>query len=418
MQTTTESLLFGLILILLQFLAALPWILSYAKSPGQASILSSFFNRKDPLAWGRFLEKVSAPVLIVLSLAALLVAGFFSVDRSSLETYAYFYSFFLQIQLVIDFFILFFPVLLTIWPKGGAVAQAAFRESTRQPMFWLLTFIGWFALLVAPHIPYFTFGEDHLFVKDLGYDTILLVATIFGALAASTSISDELEGRTAVTLMSKPISRRQFVLGKFLGILMAGMLMYGILGVWFQGIILYKNYFDRVDPVPTPAWIVSTIDSLKQSADINDILRGFGLWIDNALETFPGLILTFFQAMVLLAISVTLAVRVPMVVNLCTVLAIYFFSHLTPVLVDIGKKTLKDNPGSPVGTILGFMSGVLDMILPALSFFRYSAAQIGDNPLPLLPFYGYVGYVAGYGILYTIIVLLIGLILFEDRDLA
>jgi hypothetical protein len=43
---------------------------------------------------------------------------------------------------------------------------------------------------------------------------------------------------------------------------------------------------------------------------------------------------------------------------------------------------------------------------------------MGDNPLPLIPFYTYVASVAGYAVLYTLIVLLVGLILFEDRDLA
>ena len=420
MTITNTTLLLGFLLVLIQFLAALPWIVSFSSSPGQPSLLGGLF-RRDPLARARLIANLGAPCLVVLALVTFGVAGLYSVDRSNLETFGQLYTFVLQIQLVVDFFVFFFPVLLWIWPKGGAVAQAAFREGVRQPMFWLLTAFGWLAMSIAPIIPYFTFGEDHIFVKELGFDTILLVATLFGALAAGTSISEEIEGRTAVTLMSKPVSRRQFVLGKFLGILLAAMLMYGILGAYFQGIILFKAYYDRLDPVPNPTWITATLDYLGQSSDINGIkefLIGVGLWIDNGLETLPGLLLTFCQAMVLLAVSVTLAVRLPMVVNLCTVLAIYFFAHLTPVLVEIGKKTLQDNPGSPVGTILSFMSGVLNTLLPALSFFRYSPAQMGDNPLPLIPFYIYVSSVAGYALLYTMIVLLVGLILFEDRDLA
>jgi ABC-type transport system involved in multi-copper enzyme maturation permease subunit len=420
MTITNETLLLAFLLVLIQFLAALPWIVSFSSSPGQPSLLGGLF-RSDPRARARLIANLGAPCLVVLALVTFGIAGLYFVDRSYLETFGQLYTFVLQIQLVIDFFVFFFPVILSFWPKGGAVAQAAFREGVRQPMFWLLTGVGWLAMSVAPFVPYFTFGEDHIFVKDLGFDTILLVATLFGALAAGTSISEEIEGRTAVTLMSKPVSRRQFVLGKFLGILLGAMLMYGILGAYFQGIILFKAYYDRLDPVPNPTWIVATLEYLGQSTDISgnkEFLIGVGLWIDNGLETLPGLLLTFCQAMVLLAISVTLAVRLPMVVNLCTVLAIYFFAHLTPVLVDIGKKTLQDNPGSPVGTILSFMSGVLNTILPALSFFRYSAAQMGDNPLPLIPFYTYVASVAGYAVLYTLIVLLVGLILFEDRDLA
>ena len=67
-------------------------------------------------------------------------------------------------------------------------------------------------MAVSPFIPYFTFGEDHLMVKELGYDTIMFVGAIFAVLAASMFVGDEIEGRTAITLMSKPVTRRQFLL--------------------------------------------------------------------------------------------------------------------------------------------------------------------------------------------------------------
>ena len=92
---------------------------------------------------------------------------------------------------------------------GAAVAMAAFREGIRQPMFWLLTLTFLGLILISPFIPYFTFGEDFIMVKELGFDTAVLAATAFGVLAAAMSISEEIEGRTAVTLMSKPVSRRQ-----------------------------------------------------------------------------------------------------------------------------------------------------------------------------------------------------------------
>ena len=78
-------------------------------------------------------------------------------------------------------------------------------------------------MLVSVVIPYFTFGDDYKMMKQLGFDMIMLSTMLFGVLAASMSISEEIEGRTAVTLMSKPVTRRQFLLGKFLGILLAGL---------------------------------------------------------------------------------------------------------------------------------------------------------------------------------------------------
>src|SRR5262249_51447228 len=154
------------------------------------------------------------------------------------EIWGHVYSVLLQLQLIVDFFIGFFALVLWVWPKGGAVGLAAFREGLRQPMFWLLTGLALLALFAWVFVPYFTFGEDALMIRDIGNDTIMLFAALFGTLAASMSVSEEIEGRTAVTLMSKPVSRRQFLLGKFLGIVLAALVMYGLLGVWYEGMLL------------------------------------------------------------------------------------------------------------------------------------------------------------------------------------
>src|SRR5438094_9137852 len=99
-------------------------------------------------------------------------------------------------------------------------------------------------MAVAPFIPYFTFDEDVKMVRELGYDMIMLAAVVFSVVAASMSISEEIEGRTAITVMSKPVSRRHFLLGKFVGILSAAMFMTGLLAWYFQGMMLFKMWFD------------------------------------------------------------------------------------------------------------------------------------------------------------------------------
>src|SRR5260370_36996170 len=91
--------------------------------------------------------------------------------------------------------------------------------------------------------------------KEIGYDTIMLGTVIFGVLAATLFVTDEIEGRTAITLMSKPVSRRQFILGKFVGIMLASLLMIGILGFYFQDILLFQHSLDKDDHVPVADFI-------------------------------------------------------------------------------------------------------------------------------------------------------------------
>jgi hypothetical protein len=64
------------------------------------------------------------------------------------------------------------------------------------------------------------------------------------------------------------------------------------------------------------------------------------------------------------------------------------------------------------------MAQLFDTLLPDLDLFRLDPALLNETPLAPGAFARFLGSVSLYGLLYTSIVLLFGLILFEDRDLA
>ena len=131
-------------------------------------------------------------------------------DSRILANWGRFFFSVLHLQLGMDFFVVAFVAMLNFWPKGGAVALAAFQEGLRQPNYWLLLVAGAAAIAASTLIPFFTFGEDLKVVKEICFVFSMFMPGIFGILAASISVSEEIEGRTAVTLMSKPILRRDF----------------------------------------------------------------------------------------------------------------------------------------------------------------------------------------------------------------
>jgi ABC-type transport system involved in multi-copper enzyme maturation permease subunit len=409
----------GTILVVVQLLAALPWVLLILFNPEEIRALLRTMGEAATMSRRVGLKAVAAIPGVLAGLVLLGWGLMMALSQGGGEGGGMVYGAILQLQLTIDLFVILFAVLLKVWPKGGAVAQAAFRESVRQPMFWLLFGIAFTLMMVSPFIPYFTFGEDHIMVKELGYDTIMFVAAIFGTLAASMFVSDEIEGRTAITMMSKPVSRRQFLLGKFVGILTAIMLMMGLLACWFQGVMLFKAWFDRLDPTPTPTWVLAALGKLSlPPGSVVNYLRGIGLWADLTFDTLPGLVLSLWLVTVLVALAVALATRVPMVVNTCVIASIYVLANLSPVLVSIGQKAQQQKDAGAVAQILSFTSQLFDTLLPGLSYFRVGPAVVSDTPLPTGEFWAYVGSASLYGAMYTGILLLIGLILFEDRDLA
>jgi ABC-type transport system involved in multi-copper enzyme maturation permease subunit len=409
MPPLVATILAGAGLVLVQLLAALPWVAVVFLGPDEIPLFFRSLRKPKNLAiW------VGGALALSVIIGGIWMTG---LERSVLEITGWLYGAVLQLQLTIDAFILLFVVLLKVWPKGGAVALAAFREGVRQPMYWLLFGGAFLFMTIMPFIPYFTFGEDHLMVKELGYDTIMFVGAVFAVLAASMFVGDEIEGRTAITLMSKPVSRRQFLLGKFVGILVAAALLFGLLGIWFEVVLLHKHWFDKLDPMATPSWVLATLGKLRLPAASTEALRGAMRWTGHTLDTLPGLILSFSLVMILVALSVTLATRLPMVVNVCVVIAVYVLANLSPVLVNIGEKAKARQPGA-VAQILSFLAQLFNTILPALPNFRVEAAVNSDTPLPVAEFWAYVGSASLYGLMYTGILLLFGLILFEDRDLA
>ncbi|MHB1423699.1 MAG: ABC transporter permease [Gemmataceae bacterium] len=436
MTITASSYLIALLLLVIQLLAAAPW--AWMLFLNRADVLRSVRNFHDLVRRGgpagqRMLIRLALAVLAVFVLPVIfaVTAG----SSGTLEAIGYFYGAVLQIQLLIDAFVLVFALLLRFWPKGGAIALAAFREGVRQPMFWLLFGIAFAALTIAPFIPYWTFGEDHLVVREIGYDTILLVAAVFGALAASMSISEEIEGRTAVTLMSKPVSRLHFLIGKFIGIILAAGVLFALLGTYFEGVTLFKPWWDKSDQpwwnqelttvvkpieIPAPMWIMDILHYWGLPSGTSDLIRGIGLWTHLMLDIAPGLILGFAQSMVLISIAVSLATRVPMVVNLVAVVVIFYLAHLAPTLVSIGYEAHRTNPGSAVSEILYFMAQLVDLVLPSLERFRLEPALLNDLDLKVraVEFTQFLASVSLYGLFFTTIFLLFGLILFEDRDLA
>ncbi len=111
-------------------------------------------------------------------------------------------------------------------------------------MFLLLLGIATVFLALNTVLPFFSLGDDIKMLKDCGLATILVSGLLLAVWTASTGISEEIEGKTAITLLSKPINRRQFVVGKFLGIVNSVLLLMLPLALVFLALVYYKAGYD------------------------------------------------------------------------------------------------------------------------------------------------------------------------------
>jgi len=299
--------------------------------------------------------------------------------------------------------LLFALIAFAYGTRAGIIARATTKEAIRQPLFFLLLLISAAVLVVNTFMPFFTFGDDIRVLKNCGLATLLISGMLLAVWTAGTSITNEIDGKTAMTLLSKPINRRQFILGKYVGILQAVLWLFLPLVIILGFFIFYKVGYDQREsssPEITP-WF-ETVKVLGQdiSWPHSDRLASFS-------EVLPGVVLAFFQVAVLAAISVAVATRLPMVVNLVVCFAVFVVGNLTPMLVSQGETVIKNE-------FVTFVARLIATILPSLESFNIYAALATGNSVPP----SYLGYSLVYGAAYAAATILFAFILFEDRDLA
>src|SRR5258707_199485 len=115
---------------------------------------------------------------------------------------------------------------------GGTwvILRHTFRESVVQPIYGLLLGLGAIILVIFAMLPFFTLGEDTIMFMSVGLDVILLLVLLATLFATSKSIFDEIEDRTMLTLMSKPVARWEVLAGKYLGIILSALVAVAVLG--------------------------------------------------------------------------------------------------------------------------------------------------------------------------------------------
>lgn len=270
--------------------------------------------------------------------------------------------------------------------KAYVIGLTTYKEIVRRPLFWLLVAIAAALLWLFCIIPYFTLGEDIKMVKDQGLTLLTVTGLMVALFAASVSIAEEIDGKTAITLLSKPITRRDFIVGKFGGIQAAILLLFVILGITFLACLWYKAGIEAREtasdpPLPREKWAM-------------------------LFKMLPGLVLAYFQVTVLCALSVAFSTRFPIHWNISVCVVIYLLGHLAPQMVAYSRTHFEG---------VQFMGKVFATILPGLEYFNVGPAISTDA---VVSWSAYVLPCFAYCALYTSFALVLAFLMFEDRDLA
>ncbi len=292
--------------------------------------------------------------------------------------------------------------------RTWVIAKHTFFEAISQPIYSLLLGVGAAVLVIFMYLPFFTLtaGDDVVMYKVLGLDIIGLLLLIVTLFATSKAIHEEIEDRTMLTLMSKPVSRLEVLVGKYLGLIgSAG------LGVLILGALLCLCTWWRI---PTDYMISNRSLDEREIANLTN-LRNMHL---NGL--YPSLLLTWLQINVLAAISVAISSRFSLVVNLPTVILLYLAGNLARFIdaAVTGQGKLTVALGKTLETILPFLE-VFDLRKYAVyGQIGHSEAASANQLIPLSFVWQNTGLATLYALCYVTAALALGILVFRNRELG
>lgn len=136
-----------------------------------------------------------------------------------------------------------------------AIIRNTFFESVRQPVVLVVLVAATLLIVLSNPLSAFTMDENQRMLIDIGLATIFMSAALLSGFIATSVLGREISNKTALTVISKPVGRPLFVLGKFIGVTLAMMLATLFLFLVFMLVETHTVLETVKDPIHLPVVI-------------------------------------------------------------------------------------------------------------------------------------------------------------------
>jgi ABC-type transport system involved in multi-copper enzyme maturation permease subunit len=326
-------------------------------------------------------------------------------------------------------------VLSTLW----TIAKNALVEVIRQPVYAILLAMGLALIAFSPAITMFTMAEDEKMMIDMGLATMLMLGVVMAVLGASQVISREIESETAGAVLSKPVGRLTFVVGKFIGVSMATFQTSLLLGIMLMtavrmgvpssesfkmdypallaellpalaaiGLGMYANYFFRWNFTSTamvlavPFYCIAFLVLLVVGPNWNLELIPQIFVQRHTGQLAVAVLLVALGVWVLSAVAVAASTRLNVVMSAIVCLAVFFTGMISQFLF-----------GQYAGHSI--IAWTAQRLVPNLEVF-----WVGDQLMQEAPFVPptYVAMAGAYAVAFTCAMVVLAAFLFERREVV
>ncbi|MCC6932275.1 MAG: ABC transporter permease [Deltaproteobacteria bacterium] len=115
--------------------------------------------------------------------------------------------------------------------KIVAVALNTFREAVRNKILYTAFFFALIVVIISALFGSVSIGDDVKVIKDFGLFALSFFGTVITIIAGVNLLNKELKQKTVYNILSKSVYRYQFILGKYLGLLLTVAMLVGLMGI-------------------------------------------------------------------------------------------------------------------------------------------------------------------------------------------
>lgn len=257
-----------------------------------------------------------------------------------------------------------------------SIAQTTIGEAIRRRVLLIILLIGVVVLVVAPGLGVLSARSEDTVLRSMMLGIIQLTSAVIAIVLTVYMIPNEIERRTIYTILSKPVRRWQFLLGKYLGAVGALAMMMALMS----------------------AVLVLVFWLQQQTRDVSAIT--------NLLKA-PAMY--FVQMSLLAAVAIFFSTFVTPLVN-------FFLSggmYLLGTMFSPFFQTLNENPSTPA--IAKLFAGLVSSILPNFANYNIQNNLINPTSQIVNEQQYYLG-ITIYGIAYIVGLLIAGSVIFDNRE--
>lgn len=263
------------------------------------------------------------------------------------------------------------------------VAKATFHEAWRRRF---LNVILVFAVLIIGSSWVFAYlqpGAELKMIIDVSLGSIRFFGMLIAVFMGCRLIPDEIEKRTIHTILTKPVSRAEFLFGKFFG---------GIATI-FANVALMGIAFFIVFAIKAPQFKnMATEGAMSMQFMSGNIVK--------------AVILSFFELSVLMSIAVVASTVFSWIVASIFSFFVYFVGQMADFFQQLA------NPERDVPAVAKALLGVIYKLLPHFQIFDIREAIMKDQ----LMLWDVMGKIIAQGLAYALIVMLVGYLIFNERE--